>query len=180
MIPAASNASYATSSSIRCCGSMALASMLVTPKNKLSNNAGSCLIKWNPLALNYSHPVSGKGGGGGSFHGRARLTEAFKSDCGCQNEFIWKRLLPLLDHPVRPLASICQRPSGFVAIPERRQDIPTTAIGMRPSPSVPLAWEEGRPDIVGSSCQVFCQSLVCPNESACASAGADAYYTICQ
>jgi hypothetical protein len=52
-IPALSKASYATSSNILCCGSMAFASALLIPKNVLSNNAGSCLIKCSPRVLNY-------------------------------------------------------------------------------------------------------------------------------
>src|ERR1051326_6290309 len=36
----------------------------------------------------------------------------------------------LFDHPVSPLETICQSPSVLVAIPERRHDMPTTAIGM--------------------------------------------------
>jgi hypothetical protein len=78
------------------------------------------------------------------------LTEPLKSARGCQNASIRKRLLPLFDHPVRPLDSICHKPSGLVATPERRQDIPTTAMGMRPSPSAPLLFEEGWADMMGS------------------------------
>jgi hypothetical protein len=105
-IPACSNASQATSSRIRCCGSISSASRGDNPKKSASNP--SIPLRKLPRRTVF------------------RSIEACRAPSSAYER---QRSAGMSDVVVPPLRSKSQKASGLSTFPGNRQPIPTTAIG---------------------------------------------------